>query len=172
MAPCTSPLFKKVVLSIAEVSRNIYFLPHFHYFWYYHRCDIFQINTNFQIYQQKIFLRKLPYIPPSLRKKFLLSIAEILHRKRFSRHPLFTIFPLFLTVSEVCSISNKYLISYKWAKKCFYKETLRPSYISKKSLCSTSGEKFLKNHFLPYFYYVSQGMRFAMFQINTNLWVI
>ena len=31
-----------------------------------------------------------------------------LHRKRFSKHPLFTTFSIFLKVSEVCIISSKY----------------------------------------------------------------
>ena len=43
-----------------------------------------------------------------------------MHHKRFSKHPLFTKFSLFLIVSDVCNISNKYRLPHKLAKKCFY----------------------------------------------------
>ena len=64
---------------------------------------IFQINTDhLVIYQVSTFLHKGLYI-----NIFSKNIGS-LHRKRFSKHPLCTIFSLFLAMSEVCNISNKY----------------------------------------------------------------
>ena len=41
---------KKVVLSIAQVFRNIHFLTHFYYFALWMRCAMFQINTDVFIF--------------------------------------------------------------------------------------------------------------------------
>ena len=37
---------------------------------------MFQVNTDFQIHGQKIFLHNSSYIPPSLEQKMTLSFAE------------------------------------------------------------------------------------------------
>ena len=57
-------------------------------------------------------------MPPSLRKK-----VGNLHSKRSPKHPLFTTFSLFLTVNEVCNISNKYWLPNKSAKKILLHKT-------------------------------------------------
>ena len=49
-----------------------------------------------------------------------------LHRTCFSKHPFFTIFSLFLSVSEVCNISNKYCLHNKSAQKVFLHKNLTP----------------------------------------------
>ena len=46
-----------------------------------------------------------------------------LHRKRFSKHPLFTTFSIFLKVSEVCNISSKWWLPNKSANKIFLHKT-------------------------------------------------
>ena len=65
-----------------------------------------------------IFLHETLYIPPSFRKTI-----GALHRKSFSKHPLFTTFSLLLKVSEVCNISSKCGLSNKSAKKIFLHKT-------------------------------------------------
>ena len=53
-----------------------------------------------------------------------------LHRKRFSKHPLFTTFSLFLTVIEVCNILNKCKLPNKSANNIFStQDNLYPSFI-------------------------------------------
>ena len=59
-----------------------------------------QPPSNLAKYQ---YFYKRFYIPLSFRNK-----VGALNRKSFSKHPFFTTFSLFLTVNEVCNISNKY----------------------------------------------------------------
>ena len=50
-----------------------------------------------------MFLHKRLDIPPSFQKK-----NGALQREHFSKHPLFTLISLFLTMSELCYISHEY----------------------------------------------------------------
>ena len=70
---------------------------------------------------------------------------DALDRKRFSKHPLFTAFSLFLKVSEVCNISNKCWLPYKSLTKLFlYKASeTAPSFPEKN--CALHGTSFQKH---------------------------
>ena len=114
-----------------------------------------------------------------------------LHHKRFSKHPLFTVFSRFWTVSEACNISNKYWLLNKSPRKTFFHKTpfaspffknvvfsiaevsrsiyFLPFFISKKKLLLSIAELFRNTHFLPHFYAFSYWMRSAKFQIKVNL---
>ena len=103
-------LFKqKFRLSNAEALRNINFLPHFYKFSQWMRCAIFTPSnitpSNLAKYQ---YCHRRDYIHPSFRKNI-----GALHRKHFSKHPLFTTFSIFSTVGEVCNIQNKYWLPHK-----------------------------------------------------------
>ena len=54
---------------------------------------------------------------------FISKKIGTLHRKSFSKHPLFTTFLLFLKVSEVCNISSKCWLPNKSANKAFSHKT-------------------------------------------------
>ena len=68
---------------------------------------MFQINTDLLfIYQDNdIFTQEI--LHPSLFRKE--KVFGALYSKRFLKYPLYTTFSLFLVVSEVSKISNKYL---------------------------------------------------------------
>ena len=59
-------------------------------------------------YQPLSNLAKSTFTQKTLYLSFISKKNGALHRKRLSKHPLFTSFSLFLTESEVCIISNKY----------------------------------------------------------------
>ena len=94
-----------------------------------------------------------------------------LHREHFSKNPLFPPFSLFLTVSEVFNISNKYwlLILINQLQKYFYTKHLTLLLHSNKKVVLSIAEGFRKIDFLPHFYLISQKMRCAIFQINSDL---
>ena len=96
--------------------------------------------------------------------KLALSVAKIFQNLHF----LFP-FSLFLTVSEVCNISNKYWLPNKSATKMFLHETPYLFLPSNKKILVSIAEDFRKIDFLPYFYLISQRVRCAIFQIKTNL---
>ena len=85
-------------------------------------------------------------------------------------YPIFTI----LTVSEVCNISSKCWLPNKSATKifflhnCFAKHLTLLFHSSKKVVLSIA-EGFRKIDFLPHFYLILERMRYAIFQINTDL---
>ena len=96
---------KEFTISILEVFTNIKCLPHLYQFSQWMRCAIFQINTNLLVIQQNINIFAKETLYPSFISKKKIGV---LHRKRFSKHSLLSTFSLFLMVSEVCNISNKY----------------------------------------------------------------
>ena len=65
---------------------------------------MFQINTNLLITERNINIFTQDTLYPSLISKKI----GALHRKHFTKHPLFTPFLLFLTVRQVCNIPCKY----------------------------------------------------------------
>ena len=74
-----------------------------------------------------------------------------LHRKCFTKNPLFITLSLFLIVTKVWYISNNYWIPKKSVKNIFTQVALHPLFISKRMLISMV--VFSRNiHFLPYFY--------------------
>ena len=84
-----------------------------------------------------IFLHETLYIPPSFRKTI-----GALHRKSFSKHPLFTTFSLLLKVSEVCNISSKCGLSNKSAKKIFLHKTPYTPPLFQKKNCALHRRSF------------------------------
>ena len=94
---------KTFALFIAKSFRNVNFLPHFYQFLEWMSYAIFQININLLIIQRNINV----FTQETLYSSFISKKIGALHRKRFSKHPLFTTFSLILTESEVCVISNK-----------------------------------------------------------------
>ena len=118
------------------------------------RCAIFQINTNLLIIERNIniFTQETLY-----RKKI-----GGLHREHFSKHPYFTPFSLFLTVSEVCNISNKYWLPNKSATKIFVytivlQNTLHCSFIPTKKLCCRSQKVSERSTFYHIFTWFQRG---------------
>ena len=95
---------RKILLSIADVSRNIHILRQFYWFSLWVRCAIFQINTNLLISEQNIniFTQETLFLFFIL-EKWLRFLSESYFEKFIFYH-IFTI----LTVSEICNISNKY----------------------------------------------------------------
>ena len=82
------------------------------------------------------------YISPSFWKK---KKNGPLHRQRFSKHQLFTIFSLSLTVSEVCNISNKCSLPNKSANKIFSHKTPYSPLTFQKKICTLHGIIFKKH---------------------------
>ena len=117
------------MLSIAQVFENIHFLTHANYFSQWMRCAIFQINTDLLVIYQNINISTQDNLYPSIIWKKI----DALHRKRFSKHPLFTTFSLFWKVSGVCNISNKCWLAHKSPNKIFlHKTTYTPPLFQKK----------------------------------------
>ena len=114
-----------------------------------------------------IFLHKRLYIPTSF-----LKIICALHRQCFLKHPFFSTFSVFITVSEVCTISNKYWLPNKSATKYFFTEHITPVFHFQKKVALSIAKDFINIHFLRHTYYLSQWMRYSIFQKNTNLLVI
>ena len=129
------------------------------------RCAIFQINTNLLITERNINIFTQETLYPS----FISKKIGALHRE----HPLLTLFSLFLSVSEVCNISNKYWLPNKSATKIFlrngFAKHLTLLLHSSKKVVLSIAEGFRKIDFLPHFYLVSERMRCAIFQVNTDL---
>ena len=87
-----------------------------------------QIPTFLWFSEKSIFLHKWLYIPLLLWEKI-----GTVHRKRFTEHPLFTTFSLFLKVSDICNISSKCWLLNKSANKIFlHKTPYNPLLIQKK----------------------------------------
>ena len=98
------------------------------------RCPyaIFQINNILLVIQQNTNnFRQDTLYPPSFRKKL-----GVLHRKPFSKHPLFSTFSLILTLSEVCNIWNKYWLPKKSAKEVFLHKTTYTLSLFQKDSCA------------------------------------
>ena len=71
------------------------------------RSDIFQINTNLLIIQKNINI----FTQETLYSSFIWKKVDTLHRKYFSKHPLFTFFSLVLKNREPYLISKTTLRS-------------------------------------------------------------
>ena len=92
-------------------------------------CNIsnkYQSPSNLPTHNTLILLSKRLYNLLSFEKN-----VGTLHWKHLPKHPLFTIFSLFLTLSEVCNVSNKYWLPYKSANKIFLHKTKKLVKISK-----------------------------------------
>ena len=79
------------------------------------RFVIFQLNTDFLINQ----LTKCFYTR-HLNASFISKTICALHRRIFWKGPLFTTFLVFLTVDEVCYISNKNQLNNLAKRQYFY----------------------------------------------------
>ena len=103
-APYTPPLFQKKVRSPSQnLLKTFTFHPSLLIFTVVEVCNITNKNqspSNLAKYQ---YFYTRDFIYPS----FISEKIGALHRRGFSKHPLFTTFSLFLKVSEVCNISNK-----------------------------------------------------------------
>ena len=143
---------KHFALSIPHAFRSIHLLTDFYCFSKWTRCAIFQINANLPVIYQKINIFTQESLYPSIIWKKKIGA---LHRKHFSKPPLFTMFLLFLKVSEACNISSKYWFPNKSASKIFlHKTPYTPTLFQKKNkkiaLCIA---EFLRSiHLSPYFY--------------------
>ena len=133
------------------------------------RCAVLQINTNLLITERNIdiFTQETLY-PSFISKKNWRSPS-----RTFFKHPLFTPFSLFLSESEICNISNKYWLPHESATKiflrnCFSKHLTLLLHFNKTVVLSIA-EGFRKIDFLPHFNVISERMRCAIFQINTDL---
>ena len=73
-----------------------------------------------------------------------------LHCKHIWKHPLFTIFSLFLTVAEIFKISSKYSLPHKSVKNIFTQDSSYSSFTSRTYVPSPS-HKFLET---SVFYYI------------------
>ena len=84
-------------------------------------------------------LQKRFYIRSSFRKRI-----GSLHHKRFSKHPLFSTFSLFLTMNMVRNISNTDFIINQ-LKNVFTQEKLQAPFISQKEICTLHCRSVLKH---------------------------
>ena len=155
-----------MALSIANVFRNIHILSLFSLF--LKVSDIYNISSKCWLPNKsanKIFLHKTPYTP------FLFQVKIcVLHRRIFQKHPLFITFLVFLTVDEVCYISDKYQPPNNLAKhQYFYTRDFISLPHFKYRFALSIADSFRNIHFLLRFYKFWQWMRCAIFQINTYL---
>ena len=150
---------------MAQGFRKIHFLPNICEFLQNKRCAIFQINTDPVIQQNtNIFTQDTLY------SSFIWKKIGSFHRKHFSKRPFFTTFFLFLIISDIL---NKYRLSNRPAKKLFLQKTPYTPPSFRKRSGALHYRRFSKHppiyHFFNQF---SRWMKFAIFQINTNLVVI
>ena len=97
----------------------------------------------------KTFLYKTPYAPPFFQIKMC-----ALHRRIFQKHLLFTTFLVFLTVDEVCYISNKYQPPYDLAKcQYFYTSGFISLFYFEKKLALSIANVLRNIPFLLLFHY-------------------
>ena len=66
------------------------------------RCVIFQHRPPYDLAKRQHF-----YTRDFISLIYFEKKIGALHRKRFTEHPLFTTFSLFLKVSDICNISSK-----------------------------------------------------------------
>ena len=130
------------------------------------RCAIFQINTNLLITERNIniFAQETLYLSFILKKILALSIANIIQNIHFSPHfHYFYQWVRFL----IFQINTDFLINQ--LQKYFYTKHLTLLLHSNKKVVLLIAEGFRKIDFLPHFYLISQRMRCAILQINTDL---
>ena len=112
----------------------------------------------------KIYLHKTHYTPPLLQIKMFCSLSQNLWETS-----TFT-FLVFLTVDEVCYILDKYQPPNNLAKHhYFYTRDFISLLHFKYRFAHSIADSCRNIHFLLHFYEFWQGMRCAIFQINTNL---
>ena len=117
-----------IALSVAVLS-NIQSLPHLYLFSWQMRCAIFRLNIDLLVtFQHFSILHERFFNLPPFGKHLALFIGNL-----FQRIFTFYHFSLFLTVSEVFNISNKYWLPYKSAKKYFYTRHIKPFLCLKKN---------------------------------------
>ena len=132
--PYTPPLLQKgFALSVAEYFRNFQFLP-FLYFTQWMRCAIFQINANLLITERNINI----FTQETLYSSFISKKNWRSPSGTFFEISTSTSFSLFLTVSEVCNIANKYWLPNKWTTNIFLHKTPYTALSFQKKMCSRS----------------------------------
>ena len=108
-------------------------------------CYILNKYQQYQYFNTKDFMSRLHF-----EISLALSIAKIV-----LKHPLFITFSLFLTVNEVCNISNKYWLSNKSAIKIFLHKTPDTAPWFQQKICVVQCRNFWKhplfNTFLLFF---------------------
>ena len=124
------------------------------------RCPIFQINTNLLISGRNI---NIFYIIISFWKK-----AGALPGKPFQNIHFLFYLSLFLTVGFVIFQINTHFLRNQ-LQNIFGKNTVSCSLILTKKFALSIAKGFRKIDLLPHFYLISQRMRCAIFQINTDL---
>ena len=95
-------------------------------------CNILDIHRPRSNLAKYKFLHKRLYIPRLLRKEIC-----ALHNKRFSKQAVFTTFSLFLIVSDVWYISNKYWLPNKSVKSPYIPLLFRKKSNHKHALFNT-----------------------------------
>ena len=120
----------------------------------------FKEITSLQFRKISIFINKRLYVPPSFKEN------GALRQKRFSKHPLFTKFSLFLTVSEVVifQINTGFLINQ--LKKLFYTSHLKPFLGFKKELHSPLQKPLETSTFYQIFTIFQVNTKFLVNQLN------
>ena len=114
-----------------------------------------------------IFIHKRFAIPPFFRKKLALSIVKVFRNIHFLPH-----FPFLLPVSEVPNISNKFCLLNKSAKETFLHKTPYTLPLFQTQFGLSIAGAFRNIHLLPHLYEFSRRMRYAIFQISTDLLAI
>ena len=144
---------EKLALSIANVFRDIHFLPLFHYFQKSVRFVIFQINVDFLTnHLQNYFYTK------HLRSSF---ISE----KKFSEKTfIFSTYQLVFTNDELHNISKNLLILIISHKRL----NIPPLFRKKMEWSPSQIFFFWNNNFFPYFHYFKKWVRFVIFQVNID----
>ena len=132
------------------------------------RCAIFQTKTDLLVIYQNVNIFTQETLYPS----FISKKISTLHRKGFSKHPLFTTFSLFEEWVKfvIFQINADFLMNQ--STKYFYTKHLTLLLHAIKKFALSITKSFKNIHFLTDFYNFSQWMSCAIFQINTNLQVI
>ena len=106
-----------------------------------------KIPTFFWFTETSLLLHKRLYIPLSFWEKI-----GALHRKRFTEHPLFTTFSLFLKVSDICNISSKCWLLNKSANTIFLHKAPYTLPLFQIKICALHRRTFKKHPFFTTFY--------------------
>ena len=149
-------LHKIPYIPLAQVSRNIHFLPHSNQFSQRMRCTIFQRNANLLVIHQDIISHmRLLYLEKNWRSSLQMFSETIIFFPYFHHFKKWVRFLIF-------EIDADFKINQ--LKNFFYTRQL-----TLLKVVFSIAEGFRKVDFLPHFYLISQRMRCAIFQINTDL---
>ena len=119
-----NPFYLKKKKNLRSSSQNLLKRPFFTTFIVFLTVDeVCYISNKNQPFSNNLAKRQYFYTREFISLLHFEKKIGALHRKSFSKHPLFTTFSLFLKMSDVCNISSKCRLPNKSAKKLFLHKT-------------------------------------------------